>query len=251
MSASVMSGSISEMVPTKRGLADRVATGDDDLHRHREAVTSADGGTSGRPSSTDPLQQPLEQPHVAVLGRSGLTHLHHAGATRSPTSTRTTPTGVPRRAASSATDIGVWQSSTMRRSSGVAPRPSWSGVISASDRRVELERAERRSRAAAREHVRTTTPRRTRCSASPRSCTSCRRTAVRTWCSIGSTSEVLGVGADVRSSDRRSRERRLQLGDEAGRRARSRTSRRGRPSRSRPGRRRRVVPSSPRAPTCR
>ena len=108
----------------ERRLADGVAAGDDDLHRHRQAGRGGGGpeGTRHRArhrrvesDGTDPLQQPFEQAHVAVLGAVlGLAHVHHLRRARGrrPAPGRRRPACV-RRAESSATDIGVWHSSTI------------------------------------------------------------------------------------------------------------------------------------------
>ena len=143
MSASVINGSISEIVPTSVVLPTAyppattifIDTGSpvaDEVAPYGPGTVGAIGGTNS--DRTDALQQTFEQPHVAVLGRVRRSDARAPCGRRRGRrrGTRATPTGVPRRAEISATDIGVWHSSTMRRSSGVALRPSWSSVISAS-----------------------------------------------------------------------------------------------------------------------
>ena len=83
---------------------------------------------AGGQSSADSIKQPLEQRDVARRVLSADFDGHRVVAARSPTSTRTTPTGSTSRAATSATDIGVWHSSTILRSSGVALRAELLGA---------------------------------------------------------------------------------------------------------------------------
>src|SRR6185295_3637231 len=88
MSASVMSGSISEMVPTNVVLPTAYPPATTifiDTGRPVAAEVAPNGpgtvcGAGGTKSDrTDPLQQTFEQPHVAVLGLVfGLAHVQHA-----------------------------------------------------------------------------------------------------------------------------------------------------------------------------
>ena len=149
----------------QRRLADGVAAGDHDLHRHRQAGGRRWPRRTRHRARHRRVELRLHgSPPAAVraAARRGARRRPRSGApapsgrrTRSPTSTRTTPTGVRRRAESSATDVGVWHSSMMRRSSGVALRPQLLGRDQREDGRVQREDAERRARPAPREHVRT------------------------------------------------------------------------------------------------
>ena len=107
------------------------------------------------------MQDPA-QSSVLVALVSGLTDLHHLRVGEVPDEHPDDADGRRSRADSSATEVGVWHSSTILRSSGVACRPSWSVVISAS---TGAWSSMLPSDEAVRPRVRTygrTTPRRTR-----------------------------------------------------------------------------------------
>ena len=154
----------------------------------------------------------------------GLADLHHAARRRGRRRARGRHRPACRsRAESSATDIGVWHSSTILRSSGVACRPSWSGVISASTGAWS-------SNTPSDELVR------------PRVSMYGRTSVAREVDASSRASLGRRAGPAHRIADRGSDG--LQLGDQARASARSRTSRRAPPSRSRRARRRTVVRSS-------